>query len=139
MLKKAFRKGFYFLLFIFFLFFLISPSFSQSIPVVSDAEILDKLTGVSLSSLIKGGEVRLHVDISDPDGIKYVRAIIKDLGTSNLSAIISLYDDGKEDHGDNPSFINGSSSSGKALCHESSILSESVGFKYLLAALCQFA
>jgi hypothetical protein len=112
MLKKAFRKGFYFLFFLFYFFFFIPITFSQSIPVVSDAEILDKSTGVILPSLSKGGVVRLHASISDPDGIKYVRAIIKDLGTNNLSAIISLYDDGKDEHGDSPSFINGSSGAG---------------------------
>jgi hypothetical protein len=106
--KKPLRKELYFLFFIFTLFFFASPTFSQSIPVVSNAEILDKSTGLALPSLSKGGLVRFHVDVSDLDGIKYVRAIIKDLGSGNLSSIVSLYDDGKDDHGDSPSFVNGS-------------------------------
>jgi C1A family cysteine protease len=72
---------------------------SADTPVVNNFELLDNTSGASVSSPIRGNVVRLHVTATDPDGIKYVRAIVLDPGGTQKSLII-LHNDGDSAHGD---------------------------------------
>jgi len=88
-------------------FFPIS-AISYTIPTVSNVRIVRDDSGAPLNIFNTATIVRIHAKVTDPEGIKYVRAMVKD-DSNKLVSIISLYNDGSTKHGDNASATNGSS------------------------------
>jgi hypothetical protein len=81
-------------------------------PCVDNVRIVVDDDGLEPGALTfpKAIMVRIHANIKDVEGVKYARVIVKD--GPIIKALISLYDDGKTDHGDDGVAINGSSGKG---------------------------
>lgn len=75
-------------------------------PQVSNTRMVNE-NGISQTLFKRGTFVRIHMDIVDPGGIKYARAIVKNVD-GDVETIIPLYNDGSENHGDASSYLNGS-------------------------------
>lgn len=97
-LKEKFKLLIFFVLA--FSFILTTATLAASEPTTSNFLLLDNTTLAPTTSLVKGSVIRMHIDVSDPDGIKYVRAIVKDTSSTNVVAVFALYDDGSALHGD---------------------------------------
>jgi hypothetical protein len=143
------KKLFYSILF--FGLFLFIPSFGSAqivldclvddisvidYPCVDNVKIVVDSDGLEPGALTfpKATMVRIHANIKDVVGIKYARVLIKDGAV--VKALVSLYDDGKVNHGDSSSALNGSSGSNdnvySALWQIPYSLSSSINYSLIL-------